>query len=178
MNLLLLAIYKYTQHGTLIPPDFFSSLPPFPTHLSCILHALFALLFRFFHLFFLYILYAYTPLLPLHIISSIIISIQSVTIASLQSRLDESTSRYEGLQSEVLSLTGKLKDQEIRNERLSAKLQQRCIRKLIHMYREGATFHIGCSIYIRTCWIQYCMHGSIAKWESFEGENLCEFHDF
>ena len=48
-----------------------------------------------------------------------------MTIASLQSKLDESISKAEGLQSEVLSLTGKLKDQEIRNERLSAKLQQR-----------------------------------------------------
>ena len=118
------------------------------------------------------------PLLPLRIISSIIISIQSVTIASLQSRLDESTSRYEGLQSEVLSLTGKLKDQEIRNERLSAKLQQRYIRKLIHMYREGATFHIGCSIYIRTCWIQYCMHGSIAKWEISREKTFVNFTIF
>ena len=53
------------------------------------------------------------------------IYLQSMTIASLQSKLDESVSKAEGLKSEVLSLTGKLKDQEIRNERLSAKLQQR-----------------------------------------------------
>ena len=48
-----------------------------------------------------------------------------MTIASLQSRLDESTSRCDGLQTEVIKITSKLKDQEIRNERLSAKLQQR-----------------------------------------------------
>ena len=48
-----------------------------------------------------------------------------MTIATLQSRLDESTSRCDGLQAEVLGLTSKLKDQEIRNERLAAKLQQR-----------------------------------------------------
>ena len=50
-----------------------------------------------------------------------------MNIASLQSRLDESGSRGDGLQAEVTNLNSKLKDQELRNERLSVKLQQRYI---------------------------------------------------
>ena len=58
-----------------------------------------------------------------------------MNIASLQSRLDESVSRGDGLQAEVTSLNSKLKDQELRNERLSVKLQQRY-----------SNVHVECSV--------------------------------
>ena len=94
--------------------------------------------------------------------SPVSLAVQSVEVASFQSRLDESQSKVEGLQTQIISLQvwecgygnvgmvwecsfstvlgcippvcvgsrfvdpqGQLKDQELRNERLSVKLQQR-----------------------------------------------------